>query len=98
MLNGLNPGEKRPVKLVVRNTARKAFEVDRMEPARSTDIDLRFQRPKAAKMIQMIPVTVQAPEKAGRFNEEYYVWIKDRDKPLKIQVTGDVVTRLGASR
>lgn len=97
-LNGMNPGSARRVQIVVRNTARKPFEIDRLEPTVANNLNLQFQRPKAKKMLQIIPITVTAPEKAGRFNEEYNIWIKGRKEPLKIQVTGEVVAGLRASR
>ena len=69
-----------------------------MEPTASTNLDLTFRRPTAKKMVQIIPVTITAPNVPGRFNQEYNIWIKDRTEPLKITVTGEVVTRLGSNQ
>ncbi len=95
-LNGLNAGAERRLQIVVRNSARNAFEVDRVEPTTSTDLDLTFRRPTAKKMVQVIPITIKAPAAPGPFNQDYNIWIKDRAQPLRIKVTGEVVTRLGA--
>lgn len=86
-LNKVPPGSKQEQRIVIRNTNRKPFEIDRIEPL---DGEFKYDRPAGTKAVQILPVTIVAPEAPGPFVRKYQVYLKGLEQPLRFEVRGEV--------
>ena len=89
-LNRVLPGSKQGRRLVVRNTHQEPIEIERISPAGTVN----YQGSPDKKHIQAVQVTITAPTKLGRFVRQYEIYLKGREKPVKFEVSGEVVDKV----
>lgn len=83
----LAPGQKKNVKLVVR--AKHPFLIEKVADEAHKEM-LQAQLPETAKAVQVVPVTIVAPDEPGPINEEGLVTISGTNHPLHFKVYGKV--------
>ena len=93
----LRPGESKATRIVVRSRSKTPFEIERIESASGGEA-VKYRRPAGKSPVHVVPITVTAPMKPGRFEEEYAVWIAGRPAPVRFKVTGEIAARVGSNQ
>lgn len=86
-LGTMNPGQTKTVQVVLRG--KKPFEVSAVNCVALKDV-FQVRLPKTAAPIQIIPLTISAPDKIGKLDEELSVTIPGRTDPVKFRAYGRV--------
>ena len=97
-LRSLAPGQQVRAQVVIRGKA--PFEVEKIESVNGVP-GFQARRPQLAKPVHVVPFSLTAQSTAGRFEEEFKVWIVGRPEPVTFKATGEVVganPRLGSNR
>lgn len=87
-LGTVRPGQTIPTRVVLQG--RKPFEVTAVTCLRAKDV-FQVRLPLRAALVQIIPLTVTAPSKAGPLDEELTVTIPGHRDPVTFRVFGKVV-------
>jgi len=90
----LAPGERKTVNVVVRG--KRPFKIDRIESETSSGL-FEVQLPKDVKPVQIVPLTLIAPDEPGTVDEEFLVTISERSEPLRFKSHGRVVSQTRVS-
>ncbi len=97
-LRSLAPGQQVRAQVVIRGKA--PFEVEKIESVNGVP-GFQARRPQLSKPVHVVPFSLTAQSTAGRFEEEFKVWIVGRPEPVTFKATGEVVganPRLGSNR
>ena len=82
-LGMMTPGQSKTVSVVLKG--KKPFEVESVTCEKLRDV-FQVRLPKSAAAVQIIPLTVTAPDKPGStFDEELTVVIPGRAEPVKFR-------------
>jgi hypothetical protein len=84
-LGTMSPGQEKTVQVVLRG--KKAFEVSAVSCVEAKDV-FQVRLPKTAAPIQIIPLTVTAPQKTGKLDEQISVTIPGRTDPVTFRAYG----------
>ena len=87
-LGTMTPGETKNVQVVLQG--KKPFSVSAVSCVRAKGV-FQVRLPKTAAPVQIIPLTVSAPEKIGKLDEEISVTIPGRDQPVTFRAYGRIV-------
>ena len=84
----LRPGEKKTINVVLRG--RKPFLIEEIaiesdNPAFGTELGTKPRR------IQVVPLTINTPDKIGKFVEQFTLQIADQDETIEFKVYGEIV-------
>jgi len=90
----LAPGERKTVNVIVRG--KKPFKIERVESEASSGL-FETRLPKDAKPVQVLPLTLIAPDQPGAIDEEFHVTISETSEPLRFRSRGKVVSRTPAA-
>jgi len=83
----LNPGEKKTVNVVIRG--KKPFVVEKIESEKTAGT-FEVRLPQEAKVVQVLPLTVNAPNEPGRLDELFTVTINGIPEPVQFRAYGQV--------
>lgn len=86
-LGTMRPGQTKTVNVVLQG--RKPFEVSGVTCLRAKDV-FQVRLPKRSAPVQIIPLTVTAPENTGPLDEELSVTIPGRADPITFRAFGKV--------
>lgn len=86
-LGTMAPGEQKTVQVVLRG--KKPFEVSAVNCVEAKDV-FQVRLPTTAAPIQIIPLTVSAPDRLGKLDEEISVTIPGRTDPVKFRAYGRI--------
>lgn len=86
----LAPGERKTVNVVVRG--KTPFLVERVESGTTAGV-FEMRMPKVARTVQVLPLTLIAPDQPGSVDEEFQVTISELSTPLKFKSHGRVISR-----
>ncbi len=84
----LTAGDSKTVNIVLRG--RKPFEIEKIE-SESGNSAYEVRLPKTTKPVHVLPLSVKAPDKSGKFAEHFTVTIKGMKEPLEFTARGEVV-------
>lgn len=87
-LGTLQAGQSKATQVVIKG--RKPFEVESVTCERAKDV-FQVRLPKSAAPVQVIPLTVVAPNEAGTLDEELSIAIPGRSEPVKFRVYAKIV-------
>jgi hypothetical protein len=90
----LAPGERKTVNVIVRG--KKPFKIVKVESEASAGL-FETRLPKDAKPVQVLPLTLIAPDQPGAVEEEFHVTISESSEPLRFRSRGKVVSRTSAA-
>jgi hypothetical protein len=86
-LGTMTPGQEKTVNVVLRG--KKAFEVSAVNCVEAKDV-FQVRLPTTAAPIQIIPLTVTAPQKTGKLDEQISVTILGRTDPVTFRAYGRI--------
>lgn len=89
-LGTMNPGQSKTVQVVLKG--RKPFSVESVTCEKVKDV-FQVRLPKNPGPVQIIPLTVTAPETPGTLDEELSVGIPGRAEPVKFRAYAKIVAR-----
>jgi len=87
LLGTMKPGQKKTVNVVLKG--KKPFEVSGVTCEKAEDV-FTVRLPKAASPVHVIPLTITAPTKAGKLDEELRVKISGRKTSITFRAYGQV--------
>jgi hypothetical protein len=90
-LGTMTPGQKKTVQVVLRG--KKPFEVSAVNCLEAKDV-FQVQLPTVAAAIQVIPLTISAPDKTGTFDEQLSVTIPGRADPVTFRAYGRIAAAI----
>ena len=86
-LGTMRPGQTKTVNVVLQG--KKPFEVSGVTCLRAKDV-FQVRLPKRSAPVQIIPLTITAPQKLGPLDEELSVTIRGRTEPVTFRARGKV--------
>ena len=86
-LGTMSPGEKKTVNVVLKG--KKPFEVSGVTCEKAEDV-FAVRLPTTASLVHSIPLTITAPDKAGKLDEELRIKIPGRKEPVTFRAYGQV--------
>lgn len=86
-LGTMTPGQKKTVNVVLKG--KKPFEVSGVTCEKAEDV-FAVRLPKVASPVHVIPLTITAPAKTGKLDEELRVRIPGREAPVTFRAYGQV--------
>jgi len=89
-LGTMQPGQSKTVQVVVKG--RKPFEVESVTCEKAQEV-FQVRLPKNAAPVQVIPLTVTAPDKAGTLDEELSIAIPGRADAVKFRAYAKIASR-----
>jgi hypothetical protein len=90
----LNPGERKTVNIVVRNSMKKPFSIERIESETSSGV-FEVRLPKEPRAVHVVPLTVIAPSEPGTLSEEFTVTIGGNHEPVTFKALGKIGSSAG---
>lgn len=89
----LAPGERKTMNIVIRGKV--PFAIERIESEESSGT-FEVRLPKGTRTVQMVPLTLIAPDAPGTLDEELLVKISSRSEPLTFNTHARIVSRAAA--
>lgn len=86
-LGTMTPGQTKTVQVVLRG--KKPFEVSAVNCLELKDV-FQVRLPKTAAPIQIIPLTISAPDRIGKLDEQLSVTIPGREEPVTFRAYGRI--------
>lgn len=86
-LGTMRPGQKKTVNIVLKG--KKPFEISGVTCEKAEDV-FAVRLPKSASPVHIIPLTITAPSKPGKLDEELRVKIPGRKEPVTFRAYGQV--------
>ena len=86
-LGTMTPGQQKTVQVVLRG--KKPFEVTAVNCVEAKDV-FQVRLPTTAAPIQIIPLTINAPDRIGKLDEELSVTIPGRAEPVTFRAYGRI--------
>lgn len=83
----LNVGEKKTKNVVLRG--RKPFTIEKIE-SDSGDPSYEVRLPKTTKPVHVLPLSINTPDKAGKFSERFTITIKGLPEPVQFIAHGEI--------
>jgi hypothetical protein len=93
-LGTLYPGERKTVNIVVRNSTKKAFAIEKIESEKSSGV-FEVRLPKDSRPVHVVPLTVIAPGEPGTLSEEFTVTIAGNAEPVTFKALGKIGSSAG---
>ena len=83
----LSPGQEKNARVVLKG--KKPFLIEGIEC--ESDLEaFKVRMPRSARTVHVLPLTVMAPSKSGKFTEEFILRISGRTEPLRFKAAGEV--------
>lgn len=98
-LGRVNAGQSIVKQIVVRG--KQPFEVEKIVAANGETAEAQgvtYRRPNTKKPVQVVPISITAPDAAGRFTREFEVWIVGHSEPVKFKISGEIAARLTSNK
>ena len=88
-LGKLGVGKEKKFRVVLKG--KKPFAVTNIECESATEC-FKVKLPENKKPVFVVPFSFTAPEKPGKFSEEFTITIEGRDEPIKFKAVGEIVS------
>lgn len=86
-LGRLTPGVSKRFNVIVRG--KRPFEIEKIE-CDSTEPAFSMLPSKGEKTVHVLPITMTPPSETGKFEEEFFISVVDREDPVKFSVYGEI--------